>query len=45
MLAYFAQILDAIQGIIAMIGESQIAGSAEIIETIKNVLASIPMPL
>lgn len=45
MLAYFAQILDAIQGIIAMINESQIAGSGEFIEMIKNVLASIPMPL
>lgn len=45
MLTYFAQILDAIQGIIAMINESQIAGSSEIVEIIKNVLASIPMPL
>ncbi len=44
MLAYVGQILDAIQGMIAMIGESQIAGSAEIIETIKNILAAIPMP-
>lgn len=45
MLAYVAQILDAIQGIIAMINESQVAGSGEIIEVIKNILASIPMPL
>ena len=41
MLEYLSQILDAIQGIIAMLGESQVAGSAEIVETIKNVLAAI----